>query len=97
MSELAILGGEKVRKIPYPWHVTTDEEDVRAAVRVLESGVLSVYEGANTEYFMGGTEVQALEKEWATKFGVKHAVADGLIDIRRYDSYCQIRDDDSAR
>ena len=29
--------------------------------------------------------------------GVKHAVADGLIDIRRYDSYCQIRDDDSAR
>ena len=23
---------------------------------------------------------------------VKHAVADGLIDIRRYDSYCQIRE-----
>lgn len=31
------------------------------------------------------------------KCGVKHAVADGLIDIRRYDSYCQIRDDDSMR
>ena len=26
--------------------------------------------------------------------GVKHAVADGLIDLRRYDSYCQIRDAD---
>jgi ribosome biogenesis GTPase / thiamine phosphate phosphatase len=30
--------------------------------------------------------------------GVKHAVADGLIDLRRYDSYCQIREaDDSKR
>ncbi|MBT3889961.1 MAG: ribosome small subunit-dependent GTPase A [Planctomycetaceae bacterium] len=30
--------------------------------------------------------------------GVKHAVADGLIDLRRYDSYCQIREaDDSIR
>jgi ribosome biogenesis GTPase len=29
-----------------------------------------------------------------TECGVKHAVADGLIDLRRYDSYCQIRDDD---
>ena len=33
-----------------------------------------------------------------TACGVKHAVADGLIDLRRYDSYCQIRDnDDFAR
>lgn len=28
------------------------------------------------------------------KCGVKHAVADGLIDLRRYDSYCQVRDTD---
>lgn len=75
MSRLAILGGPKVRTRPYPWHVTTDREDVREALRVLDSGVLSVFEGANTPYFLGGKEIVALESEWAERFGVRHAVS----------------------
>lgn len=75
MSRLAILGGTKVRSTPYPWHVTTDDEEEREVVRVLRSGVLSVFEGANTQYFLGGAEIKALETEWAEHFGVRHAIA----------------------
>lgn len=75
MSKLAILGGCKVRETPYPWHVTTDEEDAREALRVLESGVLSIFEGSNTPYFQGGPEIKALEEEWADRFEVRHALA----------------------
>ncbi len=75
MSRLAILGGSKVRQVPYPWHVTTDEEEVQAALRVLRGGVLSVFEGANTPYFLGGEEIKTFEAEWAERFGVRHAVS----------------------
>lgn len=72
---LAILGGKKTRTKPYPPHVTTDERDWRAAQRVLERGILSAFEGANTPAFLGGSEVNALEAEWAERFGVRHAVS----------------------
>ncbi len=75
MALLAALGGQKIRTKPYPWHITTDQTDIKAALRVLKSGVLSVFEGANTPYFLGGKEVQSLEKEWAAAFDVRHAVA----------------------
>lgn len=75
MNKLAVLGGSKVRQVPYPWHVTTDEEEVQSALRVLRSGVLSVFEGANTPYFLGGEEITAFETEWAKRFGVRHAVS----------------------
>ena len=75
MDRLAILGGPKVREASYPWHVTTDEEDVQAALGVLRSGVLSVFEGANTRYFLGGEQIEQVEREWADAFGVRHAVA----------------------
>lgn len=75
MPRLAINGGEKVRKVLFPAYRTISHEEERAAVRVIESGVLSRFLGAWHEDFYGGAEVQALEREWAEHFKAKHAIA----------------------
>lgn len=75
MEKLAYLGGPKVRKKPWPPHITTDEKDIESAVRVLRKGLLSGYEGSYNKLFMGGPEVQQFESEWRDYFGVKHALA----------------------
>lgn len=72
---LALLGGEPIRKKPFPAHVTVGDEEKAAALRVLDSGVLSRYLGAWHPQFMGGPEVQAMEAEWAAHYGARHAVA----------------------
>ncbi len=51
------------------------KEEKKAVLRVMERGILSGYQGNWSEAFYGGPEVQALEKEWAEYFGVKHAIA----------------------
>ncbi|WP_235956959.1 DegT/DnrJ/EryC1/StrS family aminotransferase [Fundidesulfovibrio magnetotacticus] len=51
------------------------EEEKEALARVIDSGILSRYLGCWHEDFYGGPEVQALEREWAARFGVKHAIA----------------------
>ncbi len=73
--KLAVHGGAPVRTRPFPAYKVVGEEEKTAAVRVLESGVLSRYLGCWDEDFYGGTEVRAFEEEWAARFGVKHAVA----------------------
>jgi perosamine synthetase len=50
-------------------------EELLAVQRVMESGVLSEYQGNWSDNFYGGTEIKALEAEWAEYFGVKHAIA----------------------
>jgi len=77
MATLAINGGTPVRskEKKFPGYNTIGEEEKNAALRVLESGVLSQYLGCWDPDFYGGKEVQALEKEWAEKFKVKHAIA----------------------
>jgi perosamine synthetase len=50
-------------------------EEKKAVNEVLDSGVLSQYIGAWHPNFMGGPRVQELEKEWASYFGVNHAIA----------------------
>lgn len=74
-EKLAILGGEPVRRKPYPAHVTTGKEEKKAVIRVMDSGILSDFEGSNNQWFLGGREVKAFEKEWAAYFGVKYAVS----------------------
>lgn len=72
---LAIHGGDPIRKKPYPVHITTGEEEKKTAIRVIESGILSDFEGTNNQWFLGGTEVKTFEREWAEYFDVKHAVS----------------------
>ena len=75
MMKLAIYGGRPVRETPFPMHNTIGEEEKSAVNRVLDSGVLSKYLGCWGDDFYGGPEVRALEQEWATHFGAKHAIA----------------------
>jgi perosamine synthetase len=74
-SKCALLGGVPVRREPYPLHRTTGIEESNAVARVMESGILSAFEGTNNEYFLGGQEVKSLERAWAARFKVKYAVA----------------------
>jgi len=75
MSQLALLGGPKLRTEPFPAYNTIGKEEEEATLRVLRSGKLSTYLGTWHDDFFGGTEVQALEKEWAAYFGAKHAIS----------------------
>src|SRR3989344_1136327 len=77
MVKLALNGGTPVRASDnlFPEYNTMGDEERRAVTRVLDSGILSGYFGAWSSQFYGGPEVQAFEREWAKKFGVKHAVA----------------------
>ncbi len=77
MVQLAIKGGKSVRSPNnlFPVYNPIGKEEREAAVRVIDSGALSKYIGEWDPAFYGGPEVQAFEKEWAQKFGVKHAIA----------------------
>lgn len=72
---LALNGGSPVISQPFPPYRSLGEEEIVAANRVLQSGVLSAFIGAAGPGFLGGPEVQALEMEAAKRFGVKHVVA----------------------
>lgn len=50
-------------------------EEEQAVLRVMRGGALSGYRGSWGSWFYGGEEIKALEKEWAEKFKVKHAIA----------------------
>jgi perosamine synthetase len=65
-SKLAIHGGEKVRGHPMPIWPAYGKEEIEVADQVLRSGHLAR---------QSGTWVQRFEKEYARKFGIKHAIA----------------------
>jgi perosamine synthetase len=73
-EKLAFLGGSPVRSAPFPAYRTIGEEEKRAVMEVLDSGVLSQFLGTWSPDFYGGPRVRKLEREWAKYFGVKHAV-----------------------
>lgn len=75
MAELAIKGGPKLRRRLFPPYRLFGKEEQGAARRVLRSGVLSKFLGTWHPDFYGGPEVRRFEKEWAARFGAKHAVA----------------------
>ncbi len=74
-TSLALFGGKPVRTKKYPPHITTDKKEKQAVVRVLNKGILSDFEGSHNEWFLGGSEVKALEKEWAAYFKARFAVS----------------------
>ncbi len=75
MNKLALHGGTPVRSKSFPSQITVGKEEEEAAVNVIRTGHLSHFRGNWSDAFYGGPEIQALEKEWTTKFNVKHAIA----------------------
>jgi dTDP-4-amino-4,6-dideoxygalactose transaminase len=65
-DKLAIFGGSPVRKDPFPPSPALGEEEIQAAEAVLRSGKFCR---------LAGEQVDAFEREYAQKFGVKYAVA----------------------
>lgn len=72
MSALAIRGGTPVRDRPFPPQNTIGEEERRAVLEVLDSGVLS---GFVAEEQHGGPRVQACERAFAERLGAREAIA----------------------
>lgn len=75
MSILAVNGGKKVRDTLFPAYRVIGEEEEKAVVEVLRSGILSKYLGCWADDFYGGPQVQAMEREWAECYKVKHAIS----------------------
>ncbi len=74
-EELAIFGGPKIIDKKFPPYNPYGKEEVKAAKRVVKSGILSKFLGIWHEDFYGGKMVKAFERAWEKHFEVKHAVA----------------------
>ncbi len=75
-DDLALHGGEKAVREPIVEYNTIGDDEKKAAIRVLDSGLpLSGFHGSARPTFFGGPEVLALEKEWNALFGTKYAVS----------------------
>lgn len=73
-EKLAILGGPKAIQAPFRRYNPIGAEELQAAKKVIESGVLSQFLGAWHEDFYGGPQVRNFERDCKAYFGVKHAV-----------------------
>jgi perosamine synthetase len=74
MSPLALFGGHKTISSPFPRYNPIGAEEVEAAKRVIESGVLSKFIGGWEPDFYGGPKVQEFERACEAAFRTKHAV-----------------------
>ncbi|MGK5092505.1 DegT/DnrJ/EryC1/StrS family aminotransferase [Deltaproteobacteria bacterium TL4] len=76
---LAINGGSPVRLQPWIDNYTCGEEEKAAAIRAIETGFLSKFEGSHTPdapfSFWGGPFVLELEERWHSYYGSKYAVS----------------------
>lgn len=75
MGKLAINGGNKVRRNLFPPYKVIGEQEIRAVGRVIKSGALSKFLGTWHDNFYGGPQIRGFEKEWASFFKVKYAIA----------------------
>ena len=73
-KRLALFGGNKTINYKYNSYNPIGLEEVNAAKRVVESGVLSKFLGCWEPDFFGGPKVQEFERRCEEYFGVKHAV-----------------------
>lgn len=74
MQKLGLLGGPKAITTAFKRYDPIGAEEVEAAKRVVESGVLSKFIGAWHEDFYGGPKVQEFERACEAYFGVRHAI-----------------------
>ena len=75
MSKLALNNGKPIRTAPFPAYITVGDDEKRAAMRVLDSGILSRFLGVWHPDFYGGPEVQAFERKWAELTKVRYAIS----------------------
>ena len=73
-NKLALFGGKKTIKKPFVRYNPIAIEEKSAAIKVIESGVLSKFLGTWSPDFFGGPKVQEFERLCESYFGVKHAV-----------------------
>jgi dTDP-4-amino-4,6-dideoxygalactose transaminase len=73
-ERLAILGGSKAISRKLKKYNSIGLEELEAAKRVVDSGVLSKFLGSNESDFFGGPKVRGFEKACEEYFEVKHAV-----------------------
>ena len=73
-DKLAIKGGPKVISQDFSRYNSIGREEVEAAKRVVEGGVLSKFLGCWDPDFYGGPNVQAFERNCEQYFDVKHAI-----------------------
>ena len=71
---LALFGGPKTIQTEFKRYNPIGVEEVQAATKVIESGVLSQFLGAWHEDFFGGQKVKEFERQCESYFGVRHAV-----------------------
>ena len=74
-QRLALLGGTPVNSEPWPESNTIGDEEKKAVMAVLDSGVLSGFRAVHGEDFYGGPQVRGLESEWSVYFGASHSVS----------------------
>ena len=73
-EKLALNGGPKTINKPFKRYNPIGVEEVEAAKKVVESGVLSQFLGCWDPDFYGGPRVQEFERACEKYFGVKHVV-----------------------
>ncbi len=71
---LALLGGNKYIEKSFDYYQSIGKEEVEAATKVVESGVLSQFIGGHDKDFLGGPKVRKFEEDCTSYFGVKHAI-----------------------
>ena len=71
----ALLGGTPVRDRPMPFYNTIGEEEKKAVMEVLNTGVLSGFAAQPNDDHLGGPVVRRLEDAFCKTFGVPFAVA----------------------
>jgi perosamine synthetase len=75
LNKLAIHGGSKTINTTFKKYNSLGEEERVAVDKVMESGVLSRFIGADSEDFFGGDNVLKFERSVASYFNVKHAIS----------------------
>lgn len=71
----ALHGGAPVNPTPLPKYKSIGEEEKAAVMEIMDSGELSSFAAQPNDDHYGGRYVMALEADYCSRFGVKHAVA----------------------
>ena len=75
MAQLALFGGEAIRKVPFPKHPIITSDEKAAVLEVLDSGNLSTFVASSGEFFLGGKKIKEFEKKFAQKIGYKTIIS----------------------